>query len=143
MKRLFHHFRVYPEPGISKRYYKVVILPTRAAMYETNRRFRKAWRLRRMANNFEALATWHEGGDKRRPNQIGHLLFYRASAKRGGIVVHELFHAALYYWCNQRRLPLNSIRTSKAREERFANILGRMTTQYWRAWYRLRLNRCA
>ena len=80
-----------------------------------------------------------DGTEKKKPH-MGVILFYRQRLGVG-IVSHEMTHAAIR-WGYRVGLRLDEAEDADgAREERVAWVQGYLVTQFWRAFYRLRLGR--
>ena len=135
-------FRIYPEPARNKKYYKVFVFRNSDDMKVYAKVCGKLspWLGKQYTSNFdyEAICTWF-GRSRKYPNQIGHILVHREVAKRSTVIVHEIFHGALYYFWYNTKLKWNRVKSDKKTEERLAHIVGRMNGQYWGKWWELKL----
>ena len=86
--------------------------------------------------NFAAICTAYES--KADPQQFGVLMFTKNSARKSGIVSHELAHAVSFYWPYREKDNWGKILGEGKVNERFAWITGDFVSQYWRQWYLLK-----
>ncbi len=126
-------------------YYRVLIFPSKAAMYEYERLLAKSMCRRsgrrlikgvRGAFRFEAIAHRYHGfrryrGKWRRSRNLGHILLYDGGFG-AGIVAHECLHAALYSF------PRWRIRKTGLLDEALAWRTGWLVNQFWERYYEAR-----
>jgi hypothetical protein len=73
------------------------------------------------------------------PREIGQIQMYHG-ATGSGIVSHECTHAALYWFQRYSRWRLKDL-AKRAADERLAWVQGSLVSQFWRNFYRLKLDR--
>lgn len=123
-------FPVWPNRARSEDFYRVMIFPTLRA-YHLYVRLRTG-----LAVKWRASAHCFRSRDG---NCVGEVLFHRAMCG-AGIVSHEMTHAAAYWLTTYRRVKPQykpGISQLNGWDERQAYAIGRMTTQFYRAYYRL------
>ena len=127
-------FKVYPNRG--KDYYRVLLFDHAKDMYWVVREQRKVWGLSRIGRyNFGGLTqSYRVLAPAKTRHEIGLITLARPYSRRAGVVAHEMFHAALYYWLE--RWPVKLLAKSRY-EEKVARSVGWMTAQYWEKWYKL------
>lgn len=124
-------------------FYRVFIFPSPASMKIFWREFCRIMRDRkgnkvswcRPSSKFWAQASWWDAIDKKgkRDRQRGMVLFSRASVG-GGVVSHEMTHAALYWVVNDCKI--NPLKLRKQDDEKLAWTQGYLVQQFWQKYYR-------
>jgi len=130
-------FAIYPEPHRRncRLYYAVFIWRTKQDMHNAVAALRKLRKWSRVGNNYLGIVMGFTNRDPKVPHCVGHVHLCRKAARRGGIVTHEMAHAASYYWMNHVG-SMRMIETAERNDERFAYIVGELNRQYWANWYR-------
>ncbi len=123
-------FRVY----VGRHFYEVGIFQTRREMRREADIVASQVGLRQDNARTEAVTTsWREFDGHRRLRRTGAILFYIGNVG-SGIVSHEMTHA-MFHWARYNR---------RATEEKRAWVQGDLVRQFWKHFYRLKLDKlCA
>lgn len=129
---IFMSFKIFPKPK-SKLYYKVFIFHTKNSMYKFRDLVIEDGAKGKIAHRYAAVCSAYPS--KANKNQYGIILFTRSSAKKSGIVSHEITHATTY-WAKYMHKNID-IFYNKEADEKFAWVLGTLVHQFWKSWYTL------
>jgi hypothetical protein len=136
-------FRISPERG-DKRFYRVLIFPTKALMYHyfdlRHARRRIEYRLGfepSLAHDFAALTTGYETYRRHRgrevlTNDVGEILFHEGFLG-AGVVSHEMTHAALF-WLERVGLSAQDLADPSV-EERLCLVVGHLCRKFWAKYF--------
>lgn len=112
-------------------YCEARIYANRPQMYKAQKRLHReegATNLRK--HNYEAIACTTPPMVNEK--QFGVILFHKGSARKGGIVSHEIAHMATFW---QQFMGRTKDIFSKANNEKFCWIIGEMVHDYWLQWW--------
>jgi hypothetical protein len=139
-------FRLHPAPG-DRRFYRVLIFPTAAAMYaywdgrQERRRidYRAGYEPRR-AHDFAAITSGWEsfriaGGVEVPTNDVGEILFHERRMG-AGIVAHEMCHAA-HFWLERQGLRVLDLDDADL-EEQVCLVVGHLCRKFWAKYFTLK-----
>lgn len=105
-------------------------------MYEFRKKIQRTEKMTQIRKfNFEAIVSSYESKENKK--QFGIILFYKGSAKRSGVVAHELTHAAVYWWKSAIKTKWSKIQTDARADEEFAYLVSGLVKQYWVNWWDL------
>lgn len=62
-------------------------------------------------------------------------IYFHVGKVGGGVVSHEMTHAAMYFWWNVEDRPWDSLRSDKEAEEAFALAQGHLVSDFWNNWW--------
>ena len=118
-------------------YFKVIIFHTKNSMYKYRDGLTKdGANVMRKPHRYAAICSvWPSKTEKK---QYGALLFTRASARKSGVVSHEIAHATTYWFKHAEKRK--NIYKDDVADERYALLLGNLVAQYWHQWYALPKN---
>jgi len=137
MEIKFNTFKIFlPKKGKKEEYFKVMIFSSKKSMYKIRKILEDEGANHMGKMNFAAICTAYES--KKDQQQFGVLMFTRNSARKSGIVSHEIAHAVSFYWPYREKDNWSKILGEGKTNERFAWVLGDFVSQYWRQWHSIK-----